>query len=607
MNLQELLLMSLKHNVLKIFLLLAVLFLGAFGFFVLGISFLSCELVKPSIDALAPDGKSEQFNCALFEQIVIRARLIGIVLIVLSGVLYGLRKKVWEYTRAVLNAFSHLLPGLTKQFSEAVRKEEKMHLYALFIILITAFVVRLFFLFQPIRYDEAFTFINFASKPLYRGLSDYSYPNNHLFHTLLVHISHLMFGNQPWILRLPVFCAGILTVAASYIVMRIFFDKYTALLTAGFVASSPVLILYSTNARGYMVLCLIFLMLCALATYLIQTGDKAAWFMFALLSALGFYTIPIMLYPFGIVVMWLCLSIIYQKKQVNRTLFIRGLISTVICTIIVTFLLYVPVFIVSGFESIGVNRFVVSKSWSYYVAQFFPYLTSVWKHWNKDIPIGISLLCVVGVIIGLLFRKRMTFFRVPLVLAAVLWCLPLLTLQRVMPPDRVWLFLLPLYFGCASVGMSCCIHHITSKIACPVRYKSALCLLVPVVLSLWLSYNCIQRRSVYYSRETGTLRDAEQITLFMKGYLKTGDKIVAVCPSDSPLNYYFTEYDVPVSYLSSDFDTTTLRIVAVVNHLENQSLEGIIDKVGLSKSDLSIPKVLQRYESATLYEIYRDT
>jgi len=360
--------MPLKNTLVKVVFFFIVFILGAFGCALLGISFLPFEEVQSSIDALAPDGKSAQFNLALFEQIATRARFIGIILIVFSGVLCYFSNHVWKYLLDLLHASAHCLKGLTRQLRDALRTEDKMHLYALFIILITAIVVRLFFLFQPIRYDEAFTFMNFASKPLYRGLSDYSYPNNHLFHTLLVHISHLMFGSKPWIFRLPVFCAGIFTVAASYIVMRILFEKYTALLTAGFVASSPVLILYSTNARGYMVLCFIFLVLCALATYLMQRGDKAAWFMFALLSALGFYTIPIMLYPYGIVVMWLCLSIIYQKKHVNRTLFIRELISTVICTIIFTFLLYVPVFIVSGFKSIGVNRFVVSKSWSYYSA-----------------------------------------------------------------------------------------------------------------------------------------------------------------------------------------------------------------------------------------------
>ena len=376
--------MPVKNTLVKAVFCFIVFLLGGFGCALLGISCLPFGEVQSSIDALASDGKSEQFNVVLFEQIATRARFIGIILIMFSGVLCYCRNHVWKYLLDLFHASAHCLKGLTKQLRDAVRTEEKMHLYALFIILITATVVRLFFLFQPIRYDEAFTFMNFASKPLYRGLSDYSYPNNHLFHTLLVHMSHLMFGSKPWILRLPVFCAGILTVAASYIVVRIFFDKYGALLTAGLVASSPVLILYSTNARGYMVLCLIFLILCALATYLIRGGDTAAWFMFSLLSALGFYTIPIMLYPFGIVVMWLCLSIICQKKQVNRTLFIRKLISAVIRTIIFTFLLYVPVFIVSGFESIGMNRFVVSKSWSYYVAHFIPYLTAVWKHWNKD-------------------------------------------------------------------------------------------------------------------------------------------------------------------------------------------------------------------------------
>ena len=40
-------------------------------------------------------------------------------------------------------------------------------------------ILRLIFLFQPMRYDEAFSFLFFASRPLSEGLSDYAAPNNH--------------------------------------------------------------------------------------------------------------------------------------------------------------------------------------------------------------------------------------------------------------------------------------------------------------------------------------------------------------------------------------------------------------------------------------------
>ena len=64
------------------------------------------------------------------------------------------------------------------------------------------------------RFDEAFTFLRFASQPLLEGLTTYAEPNNHLFHTLLVHISTSLFGDQPWAIRLPALLAGVREGAA---------------------------------------------------------------------------------------------------------------------------------------------------------------------------------------------------------------------------------------------------------------------------------------------------------------------------------------------------------------------------------------------------------
>ena len=254
--------MSFKPTFVKAIVLFVSFGLGVLGTSMLVLSFLSFEEARAAVDTFAHDGNCERFNFLLFTQIVFRARLIGVVLIVLSGSLFVLRNNVCENVLTVINSSTSMFQELTKQFCYSLRKEDKKHLYVVLLILLLGVLVRLFFLFQPIRYDEAFTFVNFASKPIYRGLSDYSYPNNHLFHTLLVRLAYLFFGNQTWIIRLPAFIAGILIVPAAYVVMRIYSNKMTALLTAGLVAASPSLIFYSTNARGYTLVSFIFLLRC---------------------------------------------------------------------------------------------------------------------------------------------------------------------------------------------------------------------------------------------------------------------------------------------------------------------------------------------------------
>ena len=49
-------------------------------------------------------------------------------------------------------------------------------------------------------YDEAYSFTNFARRPLVEALSDYNNTNNHLLNTLFMHVMYVLFGQQDWAL-----------------------------------------------------------------------------------------------------------------------------------------------------------------------------------------------------------------------------------------------------------------------------------------------------------------------------------------------------------------------------------------------------------------------
>jgi len=111
--------------------------------------------------------------------------------------------------------------------------------------------LRLWHVWRPIHYDEAATYLTFASLPIYRALSNYSYPNNHLFNTLLVHFSIRAFGDTTLALRLPALAAGCLTIPMSWLAGRALYGRLAGILTAGCVAGLPTFIEFSVNARGY--------------------------------------------------------------------------------------------------------------------------------------------------------------------------------------------------------------------------------------------------------------------------------------------------------------------------------------------------------------------
>ena len=209
-------------------------------------------------------------------------------------------------------------------------------------IMLMGFVVRFIMLFRPMDYDESYTFLSYASKSFYIIISDYSFPNNHVFHSILVRLSYLLLGDDPWSIRLPAFLAGLLMIPVVYIFGRRLFNRRVGLISAGFIAFWPEFIQYSINARGYTIVALITLLIFCLAIYLKKHPNLAGWVFLVVLSALGFFTIPVMLYPFGAVYGWLFLSGIFDDIGQSYTLqrFLKYLFSAGVGTALLSLLLY---------------------------------------------------------------------------------------------------------------------------------------------------------------------------------------------------------------------------------------------------------------------------
>src|ERR1051325_8550618 len=90
-----------------------------------------------------------------------------------------------------------------------IAEKDALYIYLILAgITLIGFILRVLDINQSIAYDEAYTFIQYASKPFKYILADYSAPNNHILHTILMGIAFRLFGGQAWVLRLPAFIAG---------------------------------------------------------------------------------------------------------------------------------------------------------------------------------------------------------------------------------------------------------------------------------------------------------------------------------------------------------------------------------------------------------------
>ncbi len=194
--------------------------------------------------------KISLINEEFFNGVVLRLRIIGSILSFL--ILFCIWKIQW--IGKICERITLEYPIFFKDVKEIIKNSLRNEYYfnlTLALIFLSGLIIRLIYLFLPMEYDEAYTFIIFSSRPLYYSLSYYPYFNNHIFHTFLQHICSSLMGNSPHILRLPTLLAGVFIIPCTYLFTQMFYNHYAALFAAALVSSSSVLIEHSTNARGY--------------------------------------------------------------------------------------------------------------------------------------------------------------------------------------------------------------------------------------------------------------------------------------------------------------------------------------------------------------------
>jgi hypothetical protein len=442
--------------------------------------------------------------------------------------------------------------------------EDSGHLVLLLVIILVGVAIRLVYLRHEIGIDEAETFNHYASQRLAGSLSNYNDPNNHLFNTLLMHISFELFGAQIWFLRLPALIAGILIIPAAYSVARLCYIRDVAVLTAALVASAWYLVYMSVNARGYSLQALFFLLSLGLACYVLRHENTAAWLLFAVATALGFYALPTALYGFAGIMIWLFLSFLFYSQDKARQ--IRHLFVFSLLVAWLTIVLYSPSLVRLGLRPITANRYVQPLRFALFLDQLSPFLRGVSAQFYLPVP-GLLALCVLlASASAILFHRKIARHRLPVILPLLGAPLALVLVQRVVPYVRVWTYLLPVFYMLAAGGAVMLLKPIQRRWKRSIQIAALGALVLPGVFVL-------QPRGVLSG---GTpYRD---ITLQLKNELRAGDTIVSYNPVSESLIYYFRVYDISGTYFyPGEFDSGD-RILVVVQEPQ-QSLDWVLNRV----------------------------
>ena len=387
------------------------------------------------------------------------------VLIVLGGVVGAglLGAALWSRSlcRWAARSFRRILreaDGCAKSLAFHLRRTTFLEYAGLSALMAIGVGIRLWYVNQPMRFDEATTVMLYANSPWYIGLANYSMPNNHLLNTLLVRFSLWMGGDREWVIRLPALLAGLLCLPLTYVYARRMYSRETALLALAWLCVSLPFVDMSTNARGYtMVVC------CGLVShvsihFLLRKGYWIAAILNALAIGLGLVAVPVAILFVGSGLLWalFCANSLRTCGQGDPSR-LRLLIGSFVAGCGIAGIGYAPMLMILGPKWLLANEWVLPLDWPTFIRQFPGQLWTFGRYNMLYLPHAMVAALALSAVCYLLFWKRIekTKISLPFILGG--FCLFVLMLNRRYPLwglAPMWMFLSVVFYGAISAGFA---------------------------------------------------------------------------------------------------------------------------------------------------------
>ncbi len=516
-------------------------------------------------NSIAPDGNLERLTPEVFHIVQIGSGILSFLNFCFSlfAIIFPQKYKTFiQQQKQSLNS----LPSRYKKDIQLFWKSlitslrmEKSDLFLLLFIMAAGFAVRWIMINRPMTHDESYSVYIWGSSSLRHTTNDYHLPNNHVFHSILVNFIYHTIGKIPAFIRLPAFISGWLIIPFAFLLGKKMYNRNTGLLTAGLVAFSPFLIDYSTQARGYSMLSLFTIFIFLLGMYVLHHKNLVAWSLIILIASLGFYTLPIMLYPFGALCVWLFLLLVFSlfsSDYPNQTNFLKYLIISGISVSVLSLLLYSPIFINSGMDVLFNNVFVLPLPKN----DFFPTLLSRFSDhfhaFTDTVPKLIWIFLFLGILISSTIHHRISQIRIPLQAAFIVWLPPVILYQRpnLWPRTQIYLWVFVILWG--SAGMIATAEWILNRTRSRLRSGLISFFIITAVVVAAIPQGI---RAVQVSKEISIHEIAIQEIL-------TDDPeevLVAVAPEDdAALWYYADRYNLPKTIFDKNRPFATVYVFA---------------------------------------------
>lgn len=470
---------------------------------------------KAILDARSADGDVESYTAAFHARAVSKARLLALIAVCAAGILVVLRSRFdrWSFgRRADARAFA---ADLRASLIDLRRSRGRWAWAVMLLILVVVAALRARLLGAAITYDEAFTCTYYAVRPWYIIVSDYSYPNNHILHTLLVKGSLGLLGWGELQARLPAFLAGILALALFWQWMRVEFGETAATPALALAILCVPLVEYGSMARGYSITWSALLGSLLLARHWLRTGNRFTLVLLAAANALGCWAVPTMLYGSLAVFAWMA-GAVWRREAAARARGFRDVVMSVGGFLASVILLYAPVVIVYGPGQLFYDETMGPRSFGHFTDSISDRAAAV-----VGSPWLVALIAFA--LVAALWSARYRSWLVALALAIV----PMLILQRMIGPPRIWTFLL--FFLLAAPGIV--LQQVLERR--PLRR--------PVLVAVLLAFAALTWLTVQPGNGSGVNRftGAREAAAWLKPHLEPTDRVLVNVPCEAPLEFYF--------------------------------------------------------------------
>ncbi|HSV85139.1 MAG TPA: glycosyltransferase family 39 protein, partial [Levilinea sp.] len=572
------------------------------------------DLARCAANLLAKDGRADPFTLALYQSMRLPVTITAISLLALAVMMLVWRSASQRIVAAFVAALGcawGLFRRDLDQFAGSLRNIRVSHSELILLggIILLAVCARVIFIMQPFKHDEAYTVAVFANQPLKAALSDYHLPNNHLFHTFLVHIAYSWWGYAQWAVRLPAMLSGVLTVPALYLMSRTLHGQTTALIAATAAAAMPVMVDFATQSRGYTLVMLFSLLLFTLGIYIRQHPNLAAWSLVVIVTVLGIYTIPIFYFSYASFLLWIGLACLAGDINItaygSRWKFIGwGFISGIL-TVILTALLYTPPALRSGLGAVLPYQVSDPLSYSLFFQEAEVRLTEFVGLILMELPSFVGWLLAIGFVLSLVLPQqpeticRQMRGRIPLQIAVVVGTFGLVFVLRAPPWARFLTFLAPLGLMWAAAGWVGLLRRIQQRLA--FRWQ-----LEHVLAGLALAGALLGTLVRFQNNSHAgfdVIGEEEQVTRFLQSEIREQDFIVVAHPQDAAVWYYWRLYGLDPIFFRDDRSID--RIFVLVDPAHQQTLDSVLSERGPDRAivNLDATEPVFQLDSMALFKI----